>query len=80
MLAHATVMAMVHGLASMDTIGRDNICFEVDYPHSDSTFPRTAEVLASLCESTKLTDEEIYKLARGNAIRLFGLERYGIDT
>ena len=31
-----------HGLRSVDEIGEDNITYESDYPHSDSTWPRTA--------------------------------------
>ena len=30
-----------HGLRSVDEIGEDNITYESDYPHSDSTWPRT---------------------------------------
>ncbi len=29
----------LHGLASRDAIGMEQIMFETDYPHSDSTFP-----------------------------------------
>ena len=27
------------GLRNRDVIGMDQICFETDYPHADSTFP-----------------------------------------
>jgi len=27
---------------------------------------------------TSISDDEIYKLVRGNAIKAFGMERYGI--
>ena len=33
-----------HGLKSVDEIGEDNITYESDYPHSDSTWPRTREI------------------------------------
>ena len=56
----------------------DQICFEVDYPHADSTFPHTKEVATSIVTNAGLNDEEIYKLMRGNAIRGWGLERFGI--
>ena len=32
----------VHGLASIDQVGEDNICFETDYPHTDTTWPFVA--------------------------------------
>ncbi|TYK44431.1 amidohydrolase family protein [Actinomadura decatromicini] len=66
------------GLANRDVIGMDQICFETDYPHADSTYPDSADVAARICDKAGLDDTEIYKLLRGNAIRAFGLERYGI--
>jgi hypothetical protein len=66
------------GLKNRDAIGIDQICFETDYPHADSTFPRSREVATEICATAGLDDEETYKLLRGNAIRAFGLERVGI--
>lgn len=66
------------GLANRDVIGMDQICFETDYPHADSTYPDSADVAARICDKAGLDDTEIYKLLRGNAIRAFGLERHGI--
>ena len=66
------------GLRNRDVIGMDQICFETDYPHADSTFPESKEVLTKICQQAGLDDDEIYKLTRGNAIRAFGLERFGI--
>ena len=57
----------------------DQICFEVDYPHADTTFPRSKEVATKIVTNAGLGDEEIYKLLRGNAIRGWGLQRFGID-
>ena len=56
-----------------------NICFEVDYPHADSTYPLSEKVLSEMCDAVGLDDDEIYQLARGNAIDLFGLQRFGIE-
>jgi predicted TIM-barrel fold metal-dependent hydrolase len=56
----------------------DQICFETDYPHADSTFPHSEDVAARICEKAGLSDDEIYKFLRGNAIKLYGLERLGI--
>src|SRR5438445_606220 len=33
-----------HGLRSLEDMGVDNITFETDYPHSDSTWPHTKKV------------------------------------
>ena len=61
-----------HGLKLIDEIGEDNITYESDYPHSDSTWPRTREIAEK--QMAGLTDEQRYKVVRGNAIKLFGLD------
>jgi predicted TIM-barrel fold metal-dependent hydrolase len=66
------------GLRNRDIIGIDQICFETDYPHADSTFPHSKKVAADICAQAGLNQEETYKLLRGNAIKAFGLERWGI--
>ena len=66
------------GLRNRDVIGIGQICFETDYPHADSTFPRSKEVAEEICQKAGLTDDETYLLVRGNAIKAFGLERFGI--
>jgi predicted TIM-barrel fold metal-dependent hydrolase len=66
------------GLANRHVIGIEQICFETDYPHADSTFPRSKEVAADICSKAGLDEHERYLLLRGNAIRAFGLERFGI--
>ena len=66
------------GLANRDVIGMDQICFETDYPHADSTFPHSKATAEKICSEAGLNEEETYKFIRGNAIRAFGLERFGI--
>ena len=61
-----------HGLRSVDEIGADNITYESDYPHSDSTWPHTKEIAER--QMAHLDDETKYKIVRGNAIKLFGLD------
>ena len=62
----------VHGLRSLDEVGVDNITFETDYPHTDSTWPHTKEVAEKMFAG--LDDVTIAKICRGNAIRMLGLE------
>jgi hypothetical protein len=45
--------------------------FETDYPHQDGTWP--GSVKAAHEQFGHLGQETIRKIARGNAIRLFGL-------
>jgi predicted TIM-barrel fold metal-dependent hydrolase len=61
-----------NGLMLIDQIGEDNITYESDYPHSDSTWPRTRQIAEK--QMAGLTDEQRYKVVRGNAIKLFGLD------
>jgi hypothetical protein len=68
------------GLRLRDTIGMGQIMFEVDYPHSDSTFPHSLETATRLVEQAGLDEHETYLLLRGNAIRAYGLERFGIES
>jgi predicted TIM-barrel fold metal-dependent hydrolase len=68
------------GLHLRDQVGMDQITFEVDYPHADSTFPHTLETATRLVESAGLTEQEIWKLFRGNAIDAYDLGRFGITT
>ena len=68
------------GLKNRDIIGMNQICFEVDFPHADTTFPNTLDVATKICTEAELSEDEIYLLMRGNAIECFGLERFGIKS
>jgi predicted TIM-barrel fold metal-dependent hydrolase len=60
-----------HGLESLDRVGVDNITFETDYPHTDSTWPETKEIATEMMAD--LDDAAVYKIVRGNAIRMLSL-------
>jgi predicted TIM-barrel fold metal-dependent hydrolase len=62
-----------HGIDSLDKVGVDNITFETDYPHTDSTWPHTKDVATELMIG--VPDDVVYKIMRGNAIRMLGLDR-----
>jgi hypothetical protein len=66
------------GLRNRDLIGMDQITFETDYPHADTTFPNTEKVFAEICQAAGLDEDEQLKLARGNLVRGYGLDRYGL--
>jgi len=70
----------VVGLQLRDRIGMSQIMFETDYPHGDSTWPHSRAVLDKIATAAGLDDHEVYLLARGNAIRCYGLERFGITA
>ncbi len=61
-----------HGIESLQSVGVDNTTFETDYPHTDSTWPHTKKVAQELMAG--LPDDVVYKLVRGNAIRMLELD------
>ena len=61
-----------HGLDSLEAVGVDNITFETDYPHTDSTWPDTLEVAEKMMGH--LPADVVHKIVRGNAIRMLGLD------
>ncbi len=60
------------GLRNIDAIGVDNVTYESDYPHSDSTWPHTAKIAAE--QTADLPDDIVYKVLRGNAIEMLHLD------
>jgi predicted TIM-barrel fold metal-dependent hydrolase len=59
------------GLKSRYDIGIDQITFETDYPHQDSTWPHTMAYVEKAMD--QLDDEERQKILRQNAIRMLRL-------
>ncbi|MFC5721744.1 amidohydrolase family protein [Streptomyces gamaensis] len=64
------------GLRSLDAIGVGNVLYETDYPHSDSTWPRSREVAER--QMAHLAPEVTERIVRGNAIALLGLTEDGL--
>jgi predicted TIM-barrel fold metal-dependent hydrolase len=62
-------------LENLDVIPVENLTYEVDYPHSDSTFPHSREIAERHME--KLTQAQVDAICRDNAIRLFELTAQG---
>ena len=60
------------GMATIDAIGVDRITFETDYPHTDSTWPDTKQVAEEMFAD--LDDDVVYRITRGNAIEMLGLD------
>jgi predicted TIM-barrel fold metal-dependent hydrolase len=57
------------GLLLRDRIGIDNIAYEVDYPHSDCTWPNSAEELWEHFELARCSEVDIRKITHENALR-----------
>jgi predicted TIM-barrel fold metal-dependent hydrolase len=60
------------GVGLLDQVGLDNVLFETDYPHQDSTWPHSRQAAAD--QFGHLPQTAIDKIARGNAIKLLGLD------
>jgi predicted TIM-barrel fold metal-dependent hydrolase len=57
-------------------IGVDRITVEIDYPHSDTTWPRAPERLMDEFEGSDLTDGEIDKITHLNAMEHFSYDPF----
>ena len=49
----------------------DMICWECDYPHSDSTWPQSPEQYWKQMQAAHCSDEDIDKISHANAMRLY---------
>ncbi|KUH72832.1 amidohydrolase [Mycolicibacterium novocastrense] len=59
------------GVATRNAIGIDNICWEADYPHSDSMWPGAPEQLDEVLTANNVPDDEINKMTYQNAMRWY---------
>jgi len=62
-----------HGMKNLDAVGVDNVCFETDYPHTDTSWPNTVEEVQKMLAG--VPDDLAYKVVRGNAIKMLELDR-----
>ena len=66
------------GVNLRNDIGIDNICWEQDYPHSDSSWPSAPEEFAAVCEKYGVPDADINKMTHENAMRWYQFDPYKI--
>jgi len=66
----------VFGLRNLDAIGEDNVCYECDYPHSDSIWPNSAQYLLDSVKG--LAPVQIDKVTHLNALRLYQFDAIGM--
>ena len=66
------------GVRHAREIGVDRITVEIDYPHSDTTWPRAPERLMSEFEQTDLTDGEIDRMTHLNAMQHFRYDPFAV--
>ena len=68
----------LHGLRSREEVGMEHILFECDFPHPNGSFPDSRRRAWELSSKAGLDAHEVYQLVRGNAIAVYGLQRFGI--
>jgi predicted TIM-barrel fold metal-dependent hydrolase len=64
------------GLEARHRIGVDNITWECDYPHSDSTWPNSPEAVIKMMDG--VPDGDIDKITHLNAMRIFGYDPFSV--
>jgi predicted TIM-barrel fold metal-dependent hydrolase len=62
------------GVRMRDLIGVDNMAWECDYPHSDSSWPFAPEELAEV--SVDVSDEDLDKISYQNALRWYSYDPF----
>ncbi|MDE0217204.1 MAG: amidohydrolase family protein, partial [bacterium] len=62
------------GVVMRHEIGIDNICWEMDYPHSDSTWPDAPEKLSE--SLTGVPDDEVDKMTHLNAMAWYNYDPF----
>ena len=63
------------GVESRRHLELDNVCWECDYPHSDSTWPTAPEMAMKYLEG--VPDADVNKITHENAMRLFRYDPFG---
>ena len=66
------------GVKNRHQIGIDNICWEMDYPHSDTSWPHPGEDLIVECDAAGVSDTEYDKLGWENACRWYSWDPFAI--
>jgi predicted TIM-barrel fold metal-dependent hydrolase len=62
------------GIKLRHDIGIDNIAWECDYPHSDSSWPEAPEELAAVAEG--VSDDDLAKIGYQNACRWYSFDPF----
>ena len=64
------------GIELRHKVGIDRMTWECDYPHSDSTWPHSADLLAHSLEG--VPDDEVDKITHLNAMRIYQFDPFSI--
>ena len=64
------------GVAMLDRFDLDNVMWESDFPHSDSSWPRAPETLAAMFAG--VSDDTVERITHLNAMTHFGFDPFSV--
>jgi hypothetical protein len=64
------------GVSLLSHFNIDNVCWESDFPHSDTSWPHGPEVNEQ--QFASLSDEQINKITHENAMRHFSFDPFAV--
>ncbi|MHB8466186.1 MAG: amidohydrolase family protein [Acidimicrobiales bacterium] len=65
------------GVASREFLAKDMVCWECDYPHSDSTWPTAPETFMKQMDG--VSDADIEAMSHANAMRHFSFDPFSVN-
>jgi len=71
-LWHARRERLIERLRRGATIGMDGLCWGSDYPHTESTFPRSRQIMTERLRDAAVPQAEQRLILRENVARLYG--------
>lgn len=69
---YATFINDPIGVATREFVGAENLMWSSDYPHTDSSWPHSRDVIAK--DFQGVPDEDREKMTFGNVVNLYGLD------
>jgi len=66
------------GLEARAHLNPDMITWECDYPHSDSTWPHSPEMLSKALQASAVPDADVAKITHENAMRIFSFDPFAV--
>jgi hypothetical protein len=66
------------GVESRGRLDLNNVTWECDYPHSDTTWPKSPEVFWKTVDDNGVTDEDIDRISHLNAMRHYSFDPFSV--
>ena len=66
------------GVESRNRLDLDNVTWECDYPHSDTTWPYSPEIFWASVAKEDVSDNDIDRISHGNAMKHYSFDPFAI--